>query len=348
MAEYDDINIDDIRLNNPRKPAAPQAAVSHTANPMPAAVDSAAGGEDISPAEKNIPGNAPTMEISEEMILRKVVAPPKTSFRTPAPSTAAVPAEKKPPVIPKIKGTAIPDSGLFPLPKIGKRADKDAPATAAEPVKAVPELKRPAAVAEPVRAVPELKRPSAPSVPAAEEKKLEEKGKRKAAPPAPAAPPAMAAPGLNRPPAGIPVNKAPEMQSRNYFKGCLLFLLASIVFIGGGGYLCVRFKEPIREYLGRFEQWMIDHKLAFDGGDAPWKHQSENEAAKQKEAEKKPENAASGQSGAGSVPEKSTAAPKKKKSSKKQAASTVYGKSLQHASNSADKFSKSRENIPEE
>ncbi len=66
-----------------------------------------------------------------------------------------------------------------------------------------------------------------------------------------------------------------EMKKRNYVLGCCLFAFFVPFFLGIGCAAALRYWKPIRIQLNRFEKWMSDHNLAFDGGDAPWKHQSE-------------------------------------------------------------------------
>ena len=66
--------------------------------------------------------------------------------------------------------------------------------------------------------------------------------------------------------------RMPEMKKQNYGRGCFVFALCVILLIGGGVWCFRRFKPQILDFKEKFEQWMIDHKLAHDGGDAPWKH----------------------------------------------------------------------------
>lgn len=341
MSEYDEINIDDIRLSNRPASPAPVKAPAEEPSQEPTAVSGTFDDDEIICAvNRNRPETAeiimdvpdkcaePEEPPADDIVLRRpAAAAPAAPVPTPAAAPVSAPVtsgQNKP--LPRIKGTTIPDSGLLSLPKFGKKKDA-APVGSAVPDSADDK-------SETAKAIPELKKPAAAVVPPADIPETDKKKRPAASPATPpqgksAAPPPVQS-RLKPPPASITSPKMPDIKQENYVKGCLIFLLAAAIILGGSGYLIKEHWQTIRPYMAKFEKWMSDHNLAFDGGDAPWKHQAAEESKKEaapKKSKPAPPVTSSVNYGGGS-------------------GSTVYGKALRHASDSAEKHSKPRE-IPD-
>ncbi|MBR7131052.1 MAG: hypothetical protein IKC82_03555 [Lentisphaeria bacterium] len=350
MSEYDEINVDDIRLvsRTPKKTVAKPAAPAVPAPAVPA------------PEKEQ---DVDTVSLATRR--RAEVGDKTVSFKEPPTRMAfAVDPDKKVesgnvPKIATIKKTAIAN-GVQDIFGISKKGSRDNPGTAAKPEapvadKAVPELKKPVAHINP-QAVAIPPSPALVMPPKAAESGKKDKKSKNAAPPAA---PGGSSSRLQAPPPSVSAAKMPDIKPRNYASGCLLFVVIVAILGGGGYYLCSQNWETVREYLGRFEQWMIDHNLAFDGGDAPWKHKKQNEPEKVEPKKDEPAKLESKKVEPGksvsTKPAVKKAAPKRMVKKRVNTApasgkaassagsansgSTVYGKAIRHASNTADKQS---------
>ncbi|MBO7328619.1 MAG: hypothetical protein J6W00_07605 [Lentisphaeria bacterium] len=242
----DDFDIDDIQLVKRSAPAPKTAA----AKPSPEISAEAGEIPELSLTKKNIPA----------------VKTPSAS--APLPAAEPVPG---PPPVPVQTMTAPPQAPEIKIPA-KKVPQINIPANA--------KLKKPEPAVEKAAVIPEFDiqevdisvKPPPPPPPPQQQKR------GKATPPK-AGKGKSLMPGDRTAPTAEKA-KISEFQSRNYGVGCCIFAFVVPLLAGAVIAAAIRYWEPLREQLSKFETWMSDKGLAFDGGDAPWKHQSENKGTK--------------------------------------------------------------------
>lgn len=232
----DDFNIDDIKLVKRTAPASPESA-SHNQTSIP---DPEIKEElEVTLTRRQLPQTPPAPDVVPKTVPPPAPPPAPAASVPPPPPEIKIPAKKAPQInIPGNTQLKRPDA-------IEKKGNAD-------PVFDVPEMDIT------VKAAP----PPPPPV------------HGKAVPPKPAKGKSLLPGERSAASAGKP--KTSEIHVRNYGRGCCIFAFVVPLIFGAGIAATIRYWKPLRSQLAKFEAWMVDKGLAFDGGDAPWKHQSKN------------------------------------------------------------------------
>ncbi len=258
----DDFNIDDIQLVKRTAPAKQQTAADTAQHTVPESEKeplltlSKKRVPQADPVQRSVPDHAPESAPAplpdpvQAVAIRRPQPPSAPAVTIQAPPPPEKPAEIKNPEK-KVPQINLPLNKTLKKPEVAEK--KDVP----PPVFDEPEMEIGVKPSGPAMPPPQVKGKAVPPKSGKDKSLLP--GKKTA---------------CN---ADKPKNKG--MLERNYGLGCCIFAFVVPLLLGTGIAATIRYWEPLREQLAKFEAWMVDKGLAFDGGDAPWKHQSENNKA---------------------------------------------------------------------